>query len=373
MKNTMGIILTGGKNNRLKELADIRSATAVPVGGKYRMIDFALSNMVNSGVSNVGVLTQYSFRSLMDHLGSGKEWDLDRRNDGLFVFPPFLSGENSGWYQGSADAMYHNISFLRRSFEEYVVIAQGNCVYKMLFDEMLDYHISKNAHITIAYRDMSDFPKEELSYMGVVKVGGDGRIHDFREKHNNPESTICSMGIYILKRELLIELLEECASHGKYDFVKDVLIGKLNELNIYGYRFDGYWRNLSTINTYYRINMEMLNPEVRRQLFDQNGKVYTKVKDESPAKYNEEAEVKNSIIADGCIIEGNVESSVLFRGVTIKRGAIIKNSIIMQGSILEENVQIDGLIIDKNVIISKGIKLKGNQIFPVIVGKNVTL
>lgn len=373
MKSTMGIILTGGKNNRLKELSEFRSSTAVPVGGKYRVIDFVLSNMVNSGITNIGVLTQYSFRSLMDHLGSGKEWDLDRRNEGLFIFPPFLSDENSGWYQGSADAMYHNITFLKRSFQDYVVVAQGNCVYKMIFDSMLDYHIEKNADITIAYRDMKDFPPEELTYMGVMTVEEGGRVIDFKEKHKNPESTICSMGIYILKRELLIALLEECAAHGKYDFVKDVLISKLSELNIYGYRFDGYWRNFSTINAYYRVNMEMLRPEIRRQLFHENGKVYTKVKDESPAKYNPEAEVKNSIVADGCIVEGTVINSVLFRGVTIKRDAVVRNSIIMQGSVIEEDVDIDNIIIDKNVVLSRGINLRGIPTFPIIIGKNARI
>ncbi len=373
MKSTMGIILTGGKNDRLKELAEHRSSTAVPVGGKYRMIDFVLSNMVNSGITNIGVLTQYSFRSLMDHLGSGKEWDLDRRNEGLFVFPPFLSGENSGWYQGSADAMVHNITFLERSFEEYVVVAQGNCVYKMLFDDMLNYHIEKNADITIAYRDMHDFPYEELQHMGNLDVDETGKITDFREKHKNPPTAICSMGIYILKRELLISLLQECAAHGKYDFVKDVLIKKLNVLNIYGYRFDGYWRNISTINAYYRINMEMLDPEIRRQLFTEYGRVYTKVKDEPPAKYNEEAEVKNSIIADGCIVEGTVIDSVLFRGVTVKRDSVIKNSIIMQGSIIEEGVNIKHLIVDKNVRITKGINLQGTDTFPVIISKNTVI
>ena len=373
MKSTMGIILTGGKNDRLKELAEMRSSTAVPIGGKYRVIDFVLSNMVNSGIKNIGVLTQYSFRSLMDHLGSGKEWDLDRRNEGLFIFPPYLAGEHSGWYQGSADAMYHNITFLKRSYEEYVLVAQGNCVYKMLFDDMLDYHIKKNADITIAYRDMSDFPREELSFMGVMTMDENRRVVDFKEKHKNPESTICLMGIYILKRELLIALLEECNSHGKYDFVKDVIINKLPTLNIYGYKFEGYWRNLNSINAYYRINMEMLNPEIRYQLFEQHGKVYTKVKDEPPAKYNEEAEVRNSIIADGCIIEGTVINSVLFRGVTIKRNAVVKDCIIMQDSVIEEDVDIESLIIDKNVYLSKGIRLKGMVNFPITIGKNAVI
>ncbi|HOQ38014.1 MAG TPA: glucose-1-phosphate adenylyltransferase subunit GlgD [Acetivibrio sp.] len=373
MKSTMGMILTGGKNDRLKELAELRSSTAVPIGGKYRVIDFVLSNMVNSGITNIGVLTQYSFRSLMDHLGSGKEWDLDRRNDGLFIFPPYLAGEHSGWYQGSADAMYHNITFLKRSFEEYIVVAQGNCVYKMLFDDMLNYHIDKKADITIAYRDMSDFPVEELSFMGVMKMDDNGRVVDFKEKHNHPESTICSMGIYILRRELLIDLLEECNSLGKYDFVKDVIISKLNTLQIYGYRFNGYWRNLNTINAYYRINMEMLNPEIRHQLFEENGKVYTKVKDEPPAKYNEEAEVSNSIIADGCIVEGTVSNSVLFRGVTIKKNAVVNGCIIMQGSVIDEDVKIENSIIDKNVYISKGINLKGMPNFPIMIEKNAKI
>jgi glucose-1-phosphate adenylyltransferase len=371
MKSTMGIILTGGKNNRHKELAETRSSTAVPVAGKYRMIDFTLSNMVNSGITNVGVLTQYSFRSLMDHLGSGKEWDLDRRHDGLFIFPPSLTGENSGWYQGSADAMFHNITFLKRSFEEYVVIAMGNCIYNMRFDKMLEYHLEKNADITIAYRDMTDLPKEELVHLGAMCVDENGRIIDFQEKHNKPKFTTCSMGIYLMRRELLIALLDECAAHGKYDFVKDVLIKKLESLKIFGYKFNGYWRNISTINAYYRLNMEMLDPEITNELFESGGKIYTKVKDEAPAKYNEEAEVKNSIVADGCIIEGIVENSVLFRGVTVKKGAVVKDSIVMQGSVVEENSTLNYAILDKNVTLSKSRCLKGEETWPIIIGKNV--
>jgi glucose-1-phosphate adenylyltransferase len=373
MKSTMGLILTGGKNNRLKELAETRSSTAVPVAGKYRMIDFSLSNMVNSGVTNIGVLTQYSFRSLMDHLGSGKEWDLDRRNEGLFIFPPSLTGENSGWYQGSADAMFHNLTFLKRSFEKYVVIAMGNCIYNMRFDKMLEYHLESNADITIAYRDMSDLPSEELVHLGSMNMDESGRIIDFQEKHNDPQFITCSMGIYLMRRELLISLLEECAAHGKYDFVKDILIKKLDVLKIFGYKFNGYWRNISTINAYYRLNMEMLNPDIRKELFESEGKIYTKVKDEAPAKYNDEAEVTNSIVADGCIIEGKVEDSVLFRGVTIKKGVSVKNWIIMQGTVLEEDVNIENTILDKGVVLSKGIHLKGTSNFPIIVAKNMTV
>ncbi len=373
MKNTMGIILTGGSNNRLKELSTTRSISAIPVGGKYRAIDFILSNMVNSGITNVGVLTQYSFRSLMDHLGAGKEWDLDRRKNGLFIFPPYLSSEDTGWYKGTADAMHNNLTFLKRSDEDYVLIAQGNCVFNMDFNSLIDYHSAKDADITIVYRDMHDFTSEDLSLLGLMKMDQDNRVTDLQEKPLHPFTTIASTGVYFLKRELLISLLEECVAHGDYDFVKDVLIKKLGELKVYGFEFKGHWRNLSTIQLYYKCNMELLSPEVRNELFIQNGKIYTKVKDEPPAKYNEEAEVRNSIIADGCIIEGLIENSVLFRGVVVKKGAVIRDSIIMQGSLIEEGVTLQHAILDKGVTVTRSKFLKGEPNWPIILGKNVTV
>jgi glucose-1-phosphate adenylyltransferase len=373
MKNTMGIILTGGKYYSLKDLSVIRSASAIPVGAKYRAIDFPLSNMVNSGIKKVGVITQYSFRSLMDHLGSGKEWDLDRRYDGLFIFPPSLSDDDSGIYRGSADAIYKNLTFLKRSNEEYVLIAQGNCVYKMIFDSLLGYHIENNADITIVYREMDDYTQTELSSLGIISIDKDNRITDFWEKPLNPPSINGSMGIYILKKSLLIFLLEECAAHGNYDFVKDILIKKLEQLRICGYKFDGYWRNLSSVRMYYRCNMELLDPKVRIELFVNNGKVYTKVKDETPAKYNDEAEVRNSIVADGCIIEGSVHNSVLFRGVIVRKGSLIKDSIIMQSSIINENACIRNVILDKNVVITHGKQFKGELDWPVIISKDTVV
>ncbi|MDP4181921.1 MAG: glucose-1-phosphate adenylyltransferase subunit GlgD [Bacillota bacterium] len=369
MKNAMGIILTGGNNGRMKELSSIRATAAVPVGGKYRAIDFILSNMVNSGITNIGVLTQYNFRSLMDHLGTGKEWDLDRKNGGLFIFPPYLSDDSSGWYKGTADAMYNNLTYLRRSSQEYVIVSVGNSIFKMNFEEMVDYHIDKDADITIAYRDMSDLYHEDLALLGIVSVDKDHRIIDFEEKPLRPKGTLGSMGIYIMRRELLIDLLEECIAHGNYDFVKDVLIKKLNSLRIYGYKFNSYWRSVSSIKMYYRCNMELLDPDVCCQLFVDGGKIYAKVKDEPPAKYNDEAEVTNSIIADGCIVEGSVENSVLFRGVTVKKGAVIKNSIIMQGSVIENGASLQNAVLDKNVLITEGKNLTGDQEWPIIVGR----
>lgn len=370
MLNTMGLILTGWKKPELKDLSLIRSASAIPVGGKYRAIDFILSNMVNSGITNVGVLTQFSFRSLLDHIGSGKEWDLDRRYDGLFIFPPAVTGDDSGWYKGSADAMYSNLPFLRRSNEKYVVIAHGNGVFKMLFDGMLDHHIESGADITIAYRQMDDFTPEELTRLGIITLDPDGRVTDIQEKPLHPQTMNGSIGLYMIERELLINLLEECKAHGDYDFVKDILIKKVDKLKIYGYEFKGYWRNISSLGTYYRCNMEMLDPGIRYQLFTENGKVYTKVKDEAPAKYNEEAEVRNSIIADGCIIEGTVENSVLFRGVTVARGVSVRDSIILQGSRLEEYSSVEYAILDKSVVIRRDKHLKGDADWPIVIGKD---
>ena len=370
MTNTMGLILSGWKKPALKDLSYKRSVSAIPFGGKYRAIDFILSNMVNSGIKNVGVLTQYSFRSLMDHLGSGKEWDLDRRYDGLFILPPTVSDEESGWYKGSADAMYHNLSFLKRSNEEYVVIAQGNGIFKMQMADMLQYHIDKNADITLAYRKMYDYATEELSSLGIIRIDEDSRITDLQEKPLNPQSDLASIGVYMLRRTLLISLIEECIAHGNYDFVKDIMIRKLDRLNIYGYEFRGYWRSISSVRNYYRCSMEVLDPEIREELFIRNGKIYTKVKDEAPAKYNEEAEVTNSIVADGCFIEGTVENSVLFRGVTVAKGAVVRNSIIMQGSVIEPDAVVEYAILDKNVVLTRGKYLKGDADYPVVVSKN---
>jgi len=370
VNNTVGIVLTGGKHPALKDLASMRSVSAVPVGSKYRAIDFVLSNMVNSGIKKVGIITQFSYRSLMDHLGSGKEWDLDRRHDGLFIFPPSLEENDTGWYKGTSDAIYNNLMFLNRSSEEYVIISQGNLVFKMDFNKMLQYHLQKDSDMTIAYKEMSDSPINELQQMGILAVSEDGRICDLQEKPLTPLTNNASMGIYLMKRKLLISLVEECAAHGTYDLVKDIIIRKVPSLKIFGYKFEGYWRNLVNINNYYRCNMELLDPGIYAELFQKNWKIYTKVKDEAPAKYNEEAEVRNSILGDGCIIEGTVDSSVLFRGVTVQKGAIVRDSIIMQDSKIEEGAVVEYAIIDKGVTLTRSKYIKGDRSWPAVISKN---
>jgi len=373
MNRAMGIILTGGKNNRLKELSLERSIAAVPFGGKYRAIDFVLSNFVNSGIVNVGVITQYNFRSLVDHLGSGKEWDLDRKNEGLFIFPPYLSEIGTGWYKGTADSMYNNLTYLQRSDEEYVVITQGYAIYNMDYTPIIKAHAESGADITIVVHDLTDFSVTEQRLLGVVETDESGRIIDFQEKPLNPKKILCSMGVYVIRRELLIELLQDCAAHGYTEFVNDLLIKNVHSIHMKAYRFLGYWRPMSTIQLFYRANMELLNPKIRAELLMDRRRIYTKVKDETPAKYNEEADVRNSIVADGCIIEGCVENSILFRGVKIMKGAIVKDSIVMQGSVVSEGVYLKHTILDKGVIVTTGKHLQGDLEWPLIVGKNVTV
>lgn len=369
MSRAIGIIYTGGRKDSMKELVANRSVSAIPVGGKYRVIDFVLSSMVNSGISKVGIVTQYSFRSLMDHLGSGKEWDLDRSKGGLFIFPPFLAGENSGWYRGSADGMYNNLTFLRRSKKEYVVVTTGNCVFTVDFEDVIESHINSAADMTVLYRDMSDLDPVELKTFGIIQKDKDGRLTDLQEKPLKPKGSLASIGAYVIRRELLIDLLVESHAHGHYDFVKDIIIRKLDKLNIKGYEFKGYWRSMSSISMFYKCNMEMIEPEVTDELFGTAGRVFTKVKDETPSKYNEEAIVNHSIIADGCIIEGEVYNSVLSRGVKVSKGCVVRDSIIMQDSQLEENVTLDCVVLDKDVIVRAGKSLKGEASYPYIVGK----
>ncbi len=370
MSNLMGIIVTGGRKEAMKELVAKRSVSAIPVGGKYRAIDFVLSNMVNSGIDKVGVVTQYSYRSLMDHLGAGKEWDLDRRNNGLFIFPPYLAGEGTGWYRGSADGIHNNLTFLTRSTDDYVVVTTGNCIYKTNYNDLLEAHVASEADITIMYRDMSDLDQSEWVNFGMMTLAADDRITDMQEKAEQPKGHLASMGVYLMKRTLLIDLLVEGQARGGYDLVKDILIRNLDRLKVYGYRFEGYWRSMSSIPLFYRCNMEMINPEVTAELFENDGRVFTKVKDETPSKYNEEAVVTESIIADGCIIEGEVHNSVLSRGVKIGKGTVVRNSIVMQDTKIGEDVTLDYVILDKQVTVNSGKVLKGEQSHPVIVGKS---
>ena len=280
----IGIILAGGNNRKMRELSHKRAVCAMPIAGSYRSIDFTLSNMSNSHIQKVAVLTQYNASSLHEHLSSSKWWDFGRKQGGLYVYTPAVTAQNSNWYRGTADAIYQNLDFLRSSHEPYVLVASGDGVYKMDFNKMMEYHIEKKADITVVCRDMP--PKANLERFGSIRMNEESRIEEFEEKPLQAKSRVISCGIYILRRRQLIEMVEKCIEEDRYDFVRDILIRYKDVKRIYGYKIRDYWRNIASVEDYYGTNMDFLKPEVRNYFFKQYPDIYSKVDDLAPAKYN---------------------------------------------------------------------------------------
>ena len=323
----IGIVLAGGNSFRMKELSQKRAVCAMPIAGSYRSIDFALSNMSNSHIQKVAVFTQYNARSLNEHLSSSKWWDFGRKQGGLYVFTPAVTAESNFWYRGTADAIAQNLSFLKNSHEPYVVIASGDCVYKMDYNKVLEYHIAKKADITVVCKDMG--PEVNVDRFGTIKMNEESRIEEFEEKPVVAKSNTISCGIYVVRRRQLIEMIEKCAEEDRYDFVKDILIRYKNMKRIYGYKMQEYWRNIATVDDYFSTNMDFLNGATRNYFFKEYPDIYSKVDDLPPAKYNVGAQIKNSLISSGCIVNGVVEDSVIFKKTYIGNNCYIKNSIIL--------------------------------------------
>ena len=340
----IGIILAGGNNHRMKELTQIRAISAMPVAGSYRSIDFALSSMSNSRIQKVAVLTQYNSRSLNEHLSSSKWWDFGRKQGGLFVLTPAVTADNSNWYRGTADAIYQNMHFLKNSHEPYVVIASGDCVYKMDFNKVLEYHMDKKADITVVCKDMD--PEVNVERFGTVKMDEDNRILELEEKPLVAKSNTISCGIYVIRRRLLIEMIEKCAMEDRYDFVRDILIRYKDVKRIYGYKMDEYWSNIASADDYFNTNKDFLKPEVREYFFKKYPDVYSKVDDLPPAKYNAGSQAKNSLISSGCIVNGTVEDSVVFKKSYIGNNCYIKNSIILNDVYIGDNAHIENCIVE---------------------------
>lgn len=368
----VGILLAGGSNEaRMGELTRYRAVAAMPVGGSYRAIDFPLSNMANSGIGKVAVITQYNSRSLHDHLISSKWWDFGRKQGGLFVFAPFISRDNSSWFRGTADSMYQNITFLKRSNEPYVVIASGDSICKIDYNRVLRYHEEKGADITIVCKDMSG---HDLTKFGLMEMDEDGRIVNFEEKPLEPFSKMASLGMYIVSRKLLIDLLEISNAEGRYDFVRDVLVRYRRKLKLYAYEHMGYFSNVGGgIEEYYATNMDFLQKDIRDLFTRENPYTATKPKDEPPAKFNSWAEVRDSLVGGGAILNGVVEHSVLFRRVYTGEGSMVRDSILMEGCRIGNNCVVMHAILDKNVTISDGKRLIGKEGAPLIIGKGTVL
>lgn len=340
----IGIILAGGNNNKMQELSSKRAIAAMPVAGSYRSIDFALSNMSNSHIQKVAVFTQYNAKSLNEHLSSSKWWDFGRKQGGLFVFTPTITSDNSFWYRGTADAIYQNLNFLKNSHEPYVVIASGDGVYKLDFNKVLEYHIAKKADVTVVCKRLKE--GDDASRFGVINTNAEGRIHEFEEKPIITSSNTVSAGIYVIRRRQLIELIEKSAGEERHDFVKDILIRYKNLKKIYAYDLDSYWSNIATVESYYKTNMDFLKKDIRDYFFNGYPDVYSKVDDLPPAKYNIGSSVKNSLVSSGCILNGQIENSILFKKVYVGNNCVIKNSIILNDVYIGDNTYIENCIVE---------------------------
>ena len=355
----VGMILAGGNSFRMKELSRKRAIAAMPVAGSFRSIDFALSSMADSGIQKVAVLTQYNSRSLNQHLSSSKWWDFGRKQGGLFVFPPTVTAENSHWYRGTADALHQNLDFLRECHEPYVVIASGDGVYKLDYTKVLEYHIAKKADITVVCKDM---PAEaDVTRFGILQTDSDDRIVQFEEKPMSAASHTVSCGIYVIRRRQLIEMLERAGEEERYDFVKDVLIRYRDVKRIFGYRMEGYWSNIASVDSYYETNMDFLKKDVRDYFFREYPEVHSKVDDNPPAKYNPGSRVKNSLVANGSIINGCVENSIIFKKVFVGENCVIRNSIILNDVYLGDHVCLENCIVESRNTIRANSKYVGED------------
>ncbi|OQB23510.1 MAG: Glycogen biosynthesis protein GlgD [Firmicutes bacterium ADurb.Bin182] len=371
--DTFGLIYTGESNMELRDLTHSRSVAAVPFGGRYRCIDFLLSCMVNSGIINVGVIAQKNYHSLMDHLGSGKEWDLNRKRDGLFILPPFMTRENTGIYKGTVDALRSCMGYIRRSPQRYILLTGSHVIYNTTYNKMAEQHITTGADITIMYsRNSAAEPDGQYDDLRLT-LDETGRVTDLALNPYRPKSDAQSCDAFLMEKTLLEYLLEESVSHANYDFTRDILLKKTETLRMFGWEYKGYVARINSLESYFKHNMALLNRSVSEDLFNPEHPIYTKVKDEVPAYYAKGAAVSNSFVADGCIIEGEVENSVLFRGVRVAKGASVKNSILMQAAEVQEQCALDHVVLDKSVIIKRGRSLKGYDNFPIILRKGTVL
>ena len=349
----------------MKELSRLRAIGAMPIAGSYRSIDFVLSNMTNSHVQKVGVITQFNGASLQKHLSSSKWWDFGRKQGGLTVFTPNMTPDNSQWFRGTADSIYQNIGYLKTSHEPYVIITSADCVYKMDYNDLLEYHIDKQADVTIVVKDMDK--EQGIERYGTLKMNEESRITDFEEKPVLAKSNTISCGIYVIRRRLLIEMIERAAEEDQYDFVRDILIRYRDVKRIFGYKMRDYWRNIASVEDYFQTNMDFLKPEVRDYFFKQYPHISSKIDDLPPAKFNNGAKVRNSLISSGCIVNGHVEDSVVFKNAFIGNNCYIKNAIILNDVYIGDNVHIENSIIESRSTILANSYYKGENEIKIIV------
>ncbi len=353
-KECVAMLLAGGQGSRLYALTRDMAKPAVPYGGKYRIIDFPLSNCTNSGIDTVGVLTQYQPLVLHDYIGNGQPWDLDRLHGGVHVLPPYQTALGASWYEGTANAIYQNMSFVERYDPEYVIVLGGDHIYKMDYSLMLDFHKKKEADLTIA---VIDVPLEEASRMGIMTCDDTGRVVDFTEKPAQPKSTLASMGIYIFTWKKLKKYLieNEEANTGSKDFGKDIIPAMLsNGERLFAYAFDGYWKDVGTLDSLWEANMDLLSPTVTLDLYDPEWKIYSRNPIAPPQYIGDSARVENSMISEGSNINGNADFSIIFDSVTIEEGATVNYSIIMPGTVIKSGAVVEYAIVGEDCVVESG-------------------
>ncbi|MBQ3044866.1 MAG: glucose-1-phosphate adenylyltransferase subunit GlgD [Clostridia bacterium] len=367
-KNVLGIIFSNAYDEVLPELTALRTMGSIPFAARYRLIDFPLSNMVNAGIPQVGVITKSNYRSLMDHIGNGKPWDLSRKREGMTLLPPFDTPA-MGMTTGKADALYGSISYITKSAKDHVLLTDCNVVCNMDYEKLIKAHTSKDADITIAYAKGNPPSIENGT---ELILGDDGRVVGTKLIDCFSGSVNYSLKIMIIRRTLLERLLHEAHS-AKIDDFETLVANNVKHLRVYGYEETGFVRVLGSLQNYYDISLELLKLENRKALFTPDRPVYTKVSDQVPSIYGIGANVKNSLVADGCKIYGEVENSILFRGVTVEKGAKIKNSIVMQNTFVGENSTLECVIIDKSAVVKPNKMLCGASNYPVYIGKGIVI
>ena len=378
MKNDMlGVIFSENPEASMGELTSLRSLAAVPVGGRYRIIDFMLSNMVNSGILKVGITTPVNYQSLTDHLGTGKDWDMDRKDDGLYILPPKDTGESDVEAVGGIERLFGISSFLGKSQQEYVLVTDCNTICNIDFDKVLEAHLENEADFTLVCTKVKDLTPKEARKHILLNVDEDDNVTDMHVYPGHQVTDLSYMHMFITRRESLMELVEYASTHGKHQISKDILLPAVlnDQVKVCAYEFNGYRKKIDSIQSFYKVNIDMLSKEVRDELFglSVDNPIFTKIKDSVPTKYAKTAEVENSFIADGCKIEGTVRNSVLFRGVHVGKGAVIENSIIMQDAEVMENCLVENVIFDKGVILRSGKKLVGQDTYPLVIGKEIVV
>ncbi|MBQ7897606.1 MAG: glucose-1-phosphate adenylyltransferase [Clostridia bacterium] len=369
-KECVVMLLAGGQGSRLYALTTKTAKPSVSYGGKYRIIDFPLSNCTNSGLDTVGVLTQYQPLYLNDYIGTGLPWDLDRTFGGVHILPPYQGQGSADWYKGTANAIWQNMEFINRYDAEYVLILSGDHIYKMDYSEMLDYHKKKGADCTIA---VIDVPIEEASRFGIMTATEDGEIYKFSEKPKNPDSTKASMGIYVFTKSKLEKYLREDSENpdSSYDFGKNVIPAMLKAgEKMYAYPFEGYWKDVGTITSLWEANMDLLGDSPALDLADESWRIYSRQYAMSPQYIGEDASVENTTMTAGCEIYGKVRNCVLGHGVRIEKDAVVENSVIMDNTVIEEGAQVYYSIVDADVVIGKGavIAKDGNKANVTVIG-----